>query len=332
MSKLEKAPSKFWLGNGMVGLATAAMLYVGYVSATTRPSRVVETRRPVFSGPDVAEPARLVHLEAGTQFDDQRPPEGWSRLILKSTPRLDSGDLDTLSEEAFKTAERVRLVIVADVVPAPRAGRYVLDRVGVGLSARAADDKGDVIVTPRVVAGSKGPWTTKQRIILTAGSFELSHAALVAASPMFALIRVPTKYLRAGEHQKTSVLYAFLVEPDTGRLRTFAWLEDAGNAPRLIHELKTPALIDGTLDVKAGKIAGIPLTWSFAMTSVPGEIQREVAPELAERLASEKVDAIAPDELEATIAAVAATPAIRRSAASAVKARPVSASSETPGS
>ncbi len=177
-----------------------------------------------------------------------------------------------------------------------------------GLSAAADDDKGDVIVTPRVVGGSKGPWTTKERIILAAGAFELSHAALVAASSRFALIRIPTKYLLADEHQNASLVYAFLVEADSGRLRTFVWREDAGRAPGIVNELETPAVIDGALDVKASKFAGIPLAWSFALTSIPGEIQRAVAPELADRLAPGRIDAAAPAELEATIAALAEAP------------------------
>ena len=318
---------RFWLRNGTVVLATAGLLYAGYLSAMPPSARMVETRRPVFSDTDEAPPARLVHLEAGLRFDERRPPKGWSRLVLKSTPRLVSGDLDTLSEEAFKTAGRIRVAIAAHVVSTPGStGRFALDRVGVGLSASADDDKGDVIVTPRVVGGSKGPWTTKERIILTAGSFELSHTALVAASSTFALVRVPTKYLRAGEHQKASLLYAFLVNAASGRLRTFVWREDADQAPSVVNELETPATIVGPLDVKASKLAGIPLAWSFALTSIPGEIKRAIAPELAERLAPGRIDATAPVELEATIAAVAEAPI----KAPAKAKRPASAKSPAP--
>lgn len=312
VSSLGKTSLRFWLRNGTIVLATAGLMYAGYMSAMSPSTRMVETRRPVFSDADAAPPARLEHLEAGLRFDDRLPPEGWSRLVLKSTPRLVSGDLDTLSEEAFKTAARIRLAIAAHVVPTPGSSdRYALDRVGIGLSASADDDKGDVIVTPRVVGGSKGPWTTKERIILTAGSFELSHSALVAASPTFALVRIPTKYLKAGEHQKTSLLYAFLVDAGSGRLRTFVWREDDGQAPQVLHELQTPATVDGALDVKASKLAGIPLAWSFALTSIPGDTRRAIAPELASRLAPGRIDTTAPDELEATIAAVAEAPPLK---------------------
>jgi len=301
------SPIRFRVRYGMLGLATLALMYAGYAGATSRSPRVVQTRRPAFSTPDAASPARLVHLEAGTRFDDRRPPEGWSRLVLKSTPRLVSGDLDTLSEEAFKTAGRVRLAIVAAVAPTPDSRGYALDRVGVGLSALADDDKGDVIVTPRAVEGSKGTWSAKQRIILAAASYELSHAALVAATPKFALVRMPTKYLLDREHAKTRLLYAFLVDAESGRLRTFVWREDAQGPPRVVNELASPAAIDSALDVKAGKLAGIPITWSFAMTAVPGEAEIEIDAALAERLAPGRIETTAPDELEATIAAVAAT-------------------------
>jgi hypothetical protein len=328
VSSLGKTTLRFWLRGGTFVLAAVGLLYAGYLSATTSSTRMVETRRPVYSDSDAAPPARLEYLDAGLRFDERRPPEGWSRLVLKSTPRLVSGDLDTLSDEAFRTAARVRLAIAAHVARTPGAsGRYTLDRVGVGLAA-AADDGGDVIVTPRVVGGSKGPWTTKERIVLTAGSFELSHAALVAAAPTFALVRIPTKFLKGGEHQQASLDYAFLVDADSGRLRTFVWREDAGRGPRVVNELETPATIDGALDVQASKLAGIPFAWSFALTSIPGETHRAVAPELAERLAPGRIDATAPDELEATIAAVAETPVKVRAKAPAT--RPASSRSPAP--
>ncbi len=130
----------------------------------------------------------------------------------------------------------------------------------------------------------------------------------MAASPTFALVRIPTKYLQAGEHLKASLLYAFLVNAASGRLRTFVWREDAARAPSVVNELETPAAIVGPLDVKASKLAGIPLAWSFALVTIPGEIKHAVAPELAGRLAPGRIDATPPAELEATIAAVAKAP------------------------
>src|SRR5271165_7429966 len=58
---------------------------------------------------------RLVHLEPGGRIEGQSGPRGWSNLVLKSVPNLATGDLDTVSNQAFETARRLRPVIVADL-------------------------------------------------------------------------------------------------------------------------------------------------------------------------------------------------------------------------
>ena len=80
--------------------------------ATERP--IEDCPRPPGSLPA----AKLVHLAPGSRIEPEGPPAGWSHLVIKSLPRLATGDLDTVSSQAFETAGRVRLVIVADVQPA----------------------------------------------------------------------------------------------------------------------------------------------------------------------------------------------------------------------
>src|SRR5271157_1015516 len=47
--------------------------------------------------------AELVRIAPGTLVGDQ-PPKMWSHLVIKSLPRLASGELETLSRSAFRTA------------------------------------------------------------------------------------------------------------------------------------------------------------------------------------------------------------------------------------
>ncbi len=77
--------------------------------------------------------AELVRIAPGTLVGDQ-PPRMWSHLVIKSLPRLASGDLETLPRSAFRTAALMRTVILADVGrSAEDPTRFALRRVGVGL-------------------------------------------------------------------------------------------------------------------------------------------------------------------------------------------------------
>lgn len=230
----------------------------------------------------------LVRLEPGTRFRHDAPPAGWSTVAFKSTPLLASGALDTLSAEAHATARRIRLVILADVSGSK------LRRIGVGLSAPVVGegpDAGDVIVAATNVGEASGDWSTKERIVLAAGSRELGRASLAAATPTFALLRTPTTCMVGKNHELVDVMYALLVDGGSGRLRLFACKPDADGSPPVIRELKTPAIVDGPLHVKAKTFAGYPVSWSFAMTDIPAGDERIVPQELTRRLEPAGLDA-----------------------------------------
>ena len=237
-------------------------------------SEIVSTSEPV-------ERPEMVRLAPGSRYRSDEPPAGWSHVLFQSTPVLSSGALDTLSREAHATARRIRLAIFADVTD---AAPHRLRRVGVGLSAPVVGrgpEAGDVVVAATNVGESSGEWSTKERIILAAGSRELGRASLAASTPTFALIRTPTTFLVGGSHATVDVLYAVLVDPASGRIRFFAGRATADGTPPVVRELKTPAIVDGPLHVKAKTFAGIPVSWSFAMADVPDGDERPIPDELA---------------------------------------------------
>jgi hypothetical protein len=89
----------------------------------------------------------LVLLTPGTQVE-RKIPAGWSHLILKSIPRLASGDLNTLPGMASSTATMFHTVILADVRPVAAAAdqRFVLRRIVSGgrrLQVRLGKAEGD---------------------------------------------------------------------------------------------------------------------------------------------------------------------------------------------
>ena len=217
----------------------------------------------------------LVHLEAGSRLVGQSAPPGWSHVALKSMPLLASGDLETVSSQAFEIARRVRPLILADIRRAEPEldSSYYLARVGVGLCAPGQDGESDRVVTATAVEGTAGTWTTKQRLILTAMAFETSRTRLAAATSTFALLRSPSNFLIGGSHRKTESCYALLVDPTSGELHVVVWQDDLRRSAQMPLEIPARLLaspiFDCPQDVHATRVLGTPLAWSFAIRELP---------------------------------------------------------------
>src|SRR5688500_488785 len=87
----------------------------------------------------VAEPDRLqpstpvLRLEPGTRIGD-RPPAGWSNLVLKTRPRVTSGDLAKVSASLLKAIPKFSTTVVVNVEPDPvRPGRFRLAAFAAGM-------------------------------------------------------------------------------------------------------------------------------------------------------------------------------------------------------
>src|ERR1700722_11691015 len=92
--------------------ATFMAAFIGAGSSGRCDGAAMGTAVLVAQGVGWSEP-RLVLLAAGTRIGDT-PPEGWTHSVLRSMPRLKSGDLDTLPTAATKTATMFRTAILAD--------------------------------------------------------------------------------------------------------------------------------------------------------------------------------------------------------------------------
>lgn len=311
MSTMNTIPPRLLLRAAVVVLAVVPFLATGFAPGPDAdPVAIIESTGGAAASPisDVG-PTELVWLTPGTRLRDDMPPAGWSHVAFKSTPVLASGALDTLSPEAHATARRIRLVILADVSGAR------LRRVGVGLSAPIvgeASEPGDVIVAATNVGDLSGEWSTKERIILAAGSRELGRADLATSTPTFALVRTPTTCQVGNDHETVGVMYALMVEPGSGRLRLFACKPPADGGSPVIRELKTPAIVDGPLHVKAKTFAGYPVSWSFAMTDIPEGDERQVPEDLTRLLSLTDAGALGArgEDVEAAFRAFAGRPTI----------------------
>ncbi|WP_156512985.1 hypothetical protein [Planctomyces sp. SH-PL62] len=303
---------RHWLRVAVAMLVIIPLLAGGFDPSPEPEAVGVAAKGEAVDVSAVASRPRLERLSPGTRFTDRQPPSGWSRVVLKSTPMLASGALDTLSKEAFETARRIRLVILADVAQTSAEGPYVLTRLGVGLAAPVVGeaDGGDVVVTATNVGDASGEWSTKDRIILAAGSRELDQATLTATTPTFAILRTPTTSLTGTEHVTLDVLYAVLVDPASGGLRLFACRPSPSGSAPVIRELASPAIVDGPLHVKARTFAGIPVSWSFAMIDVPEGDERTVPADLARLIAPDSLETAEARAVEGAFRAFAERPAI----------------------
>jgi hypothetical protein len=222
---------------------------------------------------------RLVSLKPGMRID-KKPPEGWSHLVMKSIPRLASGDRASLPSGSSKTATLFRSVMLANVKPVDINEKdFELTQVGVGICIPDPQDEDQDIVVSADSLDALGlrHLTTVQRMVLDAAELEMGEGRIIARTPTFALFRSPVTMVdpgSAGKHIKANIHYAFCVNRTTGKLDVAVWTLKPETAPRqppsIMVKLPTSAVFTCDLDVRARRILGtIPYSWSFAMQALP---------------------------------------------------------------
>jgi hypothetical protein len=215
----------------------------------------------------------LNFVRPGTLIDNT-PPDGWSHLVLKSIPKLASGDLDTLPESAKDTATMFHTVILADVRrQGGEGGEYALRRVGLGI---CLPDRGhDIVVNSDALQALGIKLSTIPKIVLGSTEREMARGRLLARTPTCAILRSPVLLFVNKEHRRVLLNYALLVDPKSGSLRTLVWwIDEDASARKPLRDLvvlpPAPLVYTCNMDVSAQRILGqIPVSWSFAMGSMP---------------------------------------------------------------
>jgi hypothetical protein len=148
------------------------------------------------------------------------------------------------------------------------------------------------------VEGTEGPWTTKQRLVLTAMSLETSRADLPLRTPTFAILRSPVTFLVGCSHEKLYTYTGLVVDPASGALETVVWLDRPGDGSEPARRAAVQ-VFDSPMDVKAKKVASIPVAWTFAMRELPPGADVELPRDLRDRLTHAGDDAAAAADIEA---------------------------------
>jgi hypothetical protein len=205
--------------------------------------------------------------------------------VIKSVPRLVSGDLETLPNVANATATLFRSVVLAEVRPVGEGAdrRFVLRRIGLAMCLPVRGH--DTVVRSDSLAAQGVELGMVARAVLDRAEQELRRGRLVARTSTFALFSAPAMMRVGSSHREVLLRYALLVDPGTGALRTLVWPiapEPAQRTAARTMVLLTPGLVyDCGLDVMAERLFGaLPVNWSFAMRALPTGQPREVTPEL----------------------------------------------------
>jgi hypothetical protein len=217
---------------------------------------------------------RLVPLTPAMRIGD-KAPEGWTHLVIKSLPRLASGDLDSLPSIANHTATLFHTVMLADVQPLGLDKQFILARVGLGfgMPARDGSDQDVVVASDRLEALSI-KLSKVEEMVLQAAEAELAESRIIAFTSTFALLRSPAMLLVDGKHERVDLYYAFCVDPATGKLRVGAWSMWPGDVkqppPPALIEVAPRTIYECSVDVQARRVLGtIPYSWTFAMQKLP---------------------------------------------------------------
>ncbi len=226
---------------------------------------------------------RLDLIPAGTVIGD-KPPRGWSDLILKSYSRPGAGDMKQLSATADRLARLLFTALLADVERVKTGGseRWKLAKVAVGLGTRIGEE--DTIITPQSQARLGANFGLLARIVLNTAQDKLADILVVARSDTMLVFDSPSMMVRHERHRPIVLRYAVLVDSQTGRLETLLWVLDReehgilGGPTDPIQWLPHNLVGDCVLHVDAGEFSlGQPTEKAFAMTDAP-KGEKEISP------------------------------------------------------
>ena len=168
--------------------------------------------------------SKLVKLEPGLLIGD-KAPEGWSHLVIKSIPRLASGDVDNLPNDAAKTAAYFRTVMLANVKPVDVDEKeFELTQIGIGICVpRKGQDKDIVVAADRLEALGLHLSFVRKTVLDTMEA-EMAEGVIIARTPTFAILRSPATVVDGNKHRKVDLNYAFCVDRTTGKLQVGLWM------------------------------------------------------------------------------------------------------------
>jgi hypothetical protein len=216
-------------------------------------------------------------IQPGTVIGN-RPPQGWSHLIIKSFPRTTAGDMDKVSNLALQMSSLLSTAFLANVEAVPGQGasppHYRLGAMAIGFATRIQGK--DTIISPDTQRQLGADFGFIARQVLAAAYERQQDARVVARSETSAIVDTPAYMLRGTRHRPVILRYALLVDAQTGRLDTLLWLIDRDNrggyvGPSSPMQWLPPNKIqDCEMHVDAGEFTlGVAAEDAFAIMHIP---------------------------------------------------------------
>jgi hypothetical protein len=212
-------------------------------------------------------------IPPGTVIGD-RPPEGWSHLVLKSRYRI--ANPEGMPSAVADGVASIFTSILARVETVPRADgpSYRLGDLALGAGASIAGQ--DTIVSTATRGKLKADLGLVGGMTLAEHEKRWPKVLIRARSNTMRILDDPTFLYRDGGHHPVVLRYTVLVEPKTGRLETLVWRVDVDPAGKYLGavgslEWLSPNLVGCCLLHHAPPrfTLGFPELLSMAVFSLP---------------------------------------------------------------
>lgn len=234
------------------------------------------------------QPRRIARIAPGTRIVVDRPPEGWSALVMKSQPQVTEGDINRIPSMTIQLAGMLFSVLTASAAQEPNTNppQYFLSGVGTGLGMNVGG--ADTIVSSATASQQGLNLGMISSMVLSTSETRLDEIVEVARSKTMAVVDAPTMMAKGETHVPVVFRYAFLCDPRDARLYTVVWVVDH-NTPGGSHVwdgtmrlLPQPCVENCTMRVDANQFAmfGQPKPTAFAVTRMPAGTVLRPSPEL----------------------------------------------------
>jgi len=246
--------------------------------------------RPVPVDQYQVTPRQVSLIQPGTVVDE-KAPDGWSHLIIRSHPRVAREDLDKVNSLTAQLASFLFTAIVAKVEAYEDGDemRYRFKDAGVGFGTPI--EGRPTIISPDSQARLGANLSFFARQVLSTCYEEQKAGRIVCHSDTMAVVDTRVVLNRGGRHRWCIFRHALLVDPASGALATLLWPIDVGERGYAgvagpVQWLPANKIQEAVLRVDTGEFTfGVLSKVAFAVAEVPrGQRQLEF-PEGVEKLA-----------------------------------------------
>ncbi|MEQ8787392.1 MAG: hypothetical protein RIC55_13885 [Pirellulaceae bacterium] len=253
---------------------------------------LARAERPVPVDQYEVKPRQVSLIPPGTVIDE-KAPQGWSHLIIRSHPRVAPEDRSKVNSLTAQLASLL-FTAVAAKVEAYTVGeeqRYRFKDVGVGFGAPI--DGRPTIVSPDTQARLGANLSFFGRQVLSTCYEEQKAGRIICYSDTMAVVDTRVVLNRNGKHRWCIFRHALLIDPSNGALATLLWpidLDDSNGryagVAGPVQWLPPNKIEDTVLRVDTREFTlGVPSKKAFAVAEMPDGERQLQFPEGVEKLA-----------------------------------------------